>query len=220
MPHRKTSSGVEARSGESVTPAAAEKRAHIVRMAAALFDDRGYAATSMADIAAAVGVRKPTLYHYFKSKDEILYWIHEEFIDMLIDGHELREAAGLAPLDLITGVVADVIRLMETHKGHVRTFFEHHRELPDDWRESSLAKRDHYQRMVEHILEKGSEGGAFRRVDPKLTSFAIFGMVNWTYQWFRPGGAMSADAVAKEFVEILLHGIGTDSPTERSQAAS
>jgi AcrR family transcriptional regulator len=117
-----------------------ERRQEIVRTAADLFDRAGYSSTTMEDIAHAVGIAKPTLYHYFKSKDEILFWIHEEFIDLLINRHEQRLQALLDPNQLLLEVMADILELMETHRGHVRVFFEHHRELPILDRETIRAR--------------------------------------------------------------------------------
>ena len=66
----------------------AERRQQIISLAAGLFDQSGYSSTTMDDIAREVGVAKPTLYHYFPSKDDILHAIHEEFIDLLMSRHE------------------------------------------------------------------------------------------------------------------------------------
>ena len=69
------------------------RRREVISQAAELFDRTGYHATSVAAVAEASGIRKPTLYHYFSGKDEILFWIHEEFIDLLIEKHRARGAA-------------------------------------------------------------------------------------------------------------------------------
>src|SRR3954463_3173905 len=105
------------------------RRRQVVTHAAELFDQAGYHTTNMAELARAVGLEKPTLYHYFSGKDEILFWIHEEFIDLLIAKDEARQAEELGPGEELRGVMRDVLGLMETHRGHVRVFFEHAREL-------------------------------------------------------------------------------------------
>lgn len=114
-----------------------ERRQQIVDAAAELFDKVGYSNTSMEDIAAVVGVAKPTLYHYFPGKDAVLLEIHEEFIDLLNRQHAERVAAELGPEQLLLEVMADILELMRTHRGHVRVFFEHHRELPPEARAAS-----------------------------------------------------------------------------------
>lgn len=185
----------------------AERRQQIVTSAADLFDEGGYTSTTMDDIARGVGLAKPTLYHYFPSKDDILRAIHEEFIDLLIDRHEQRSATGLAPEQLLLEVMADILELMETHRGHVRVFFEHHRELPASEREAIKVKRDHYQQFVEELITEGIQKGTFRDTDPHLATLATFGMCNWAYQWYRAGGTLRSREVAYQFWNYLVYGI-------------
>src|SRR5262249_16033328 len=122
--------------------AADRRRATIIGLAAGLFDQHGYANVSMEQIAVAAGLAKPTLYHYFRGKDEILSGIHETFIDILLERHDQRQQLDLSPALLLLGAMTDIFGLMETHRGHVRVFFEHHRELPDSVREQIRVKRD------------------------------------------------------------------------------
>jgi AcrR family transcriptional regulator len=190
------------------------RHAEVVREAAALFDERGYHATSMEDIAAAVGLRKPTLYHYFRSKDQILLSIHEEFIDLLISRQQRRLQTSMKPDQLLLEIMADILELMETHRGHVRTFFEHHRELPEDAHEAIEAKREAYEGMVSHVIQAGIDDGTFRPVDVKLATLALFGVCNWAYQWYRPGGPLRSREIAYVFWDLLVNGLGL--PTARS----
>ncbi|MDN4160190.1 TetR/AcrR family transcriptional regulator [Nocardioides abyssi] len=196
-----------------------ERRQQIVSRAAGLFDKTGYSSTTMDDIAKEVGVAKPTLYHYFPSKDDILHAIHEEFIDLLIDRHEARSETGLRAEQLLLEVMADILELMETHRGHVRVFFEHHRELPAEARGPIKAKRDRYERIVEDLIAAGVESGVFRQADPHLAALATFGMCNWAYQWYRPGGALRSRELAYQFWNYLVYGLGTDQLTPATARA-
>ena len=188
----------------------AERRQQIITLAANLFDQGGYSSTTMDDIAREVGVAKPTLYHYFPSKDDILHAIHEEFIDLLIARHEAREGTGLRPEQLLLEAMADILELMETHRGHVRVFFEHHRELPAEARGPIRVKRDRYEQIVEGLIAEGMTLGVFRETDPHLATLATFGMCNWAYQWYRPGGSMRSREIAYQFWNYLVYGLGTD----------
>lgn len=165
----------------------AQRRQEIRARAAALFDEAGYAMTTMEMIAAAVGIAKPTVYHHFGSKHEILSAIHEEFISLLIARHTARAGIGLRAEQQLLEVMADILEVMETHRGYVRVFFEHHRELPDDVRATVTAQRDHYRAMVEDVIRAGVADGSLRAAHPRLAAFGLFRMCNWAYQWFRPG---------------------------------
>jgi TetR/AcrR family transcriptional regulator, cholesterol catabolism regulator len=204
MPKTETSSIRAARRRMS----ADERRQQIITTAAQLFDQAGYVNTTMDDIAQAVGLAKPTLYHYFQSKDEILHWIHEEFIDLLIVRHEKRLGASLRPEQLLLEVMADVLELMETHHGHVRVFFEHFRELPPDAQEAIHRKRDHYEAMVRDLFTEGIKTGVFRETDPKLATLATFGMCNWAYQWYHSSGESRSREIAYQFWSYLMDGVG------------
>jgi AcrR family transcriptional regulator len=189
---------------------ATERRHQIISLAAGLFDEGGYSTTTMDDIAAEVGVAKPTLYHYFPSKDDILHAIHEEFIDLLISRHEARRGRGLRPEQLLLEAMADILELMETHRGHVRVFFEHHRELPAEARGPIRLKRDRYERIVEDLIREGIELGVLRQTDAHLAALATFGMCNWAYQWYRSDGPLRSREIAYQFWNYLIYGLGTD----------
>jgi AcrR family transcriptional regulator len=182
----------------------AERRQQIISLAAGLFDQSGYSSTTMDDIAREVGVAKPTLYHYFPSKDDILHAIHEEFIDLLIGRHEARAGTGLRPEQLLLEAMADILELMETHRGHVRVFFEHHRELPAEARGPIRIKRDRYEKIVEDLIGEGMEMGVLRQTDPHLATLATFGMCNWAYQWYRPKGPQTIGQISEYFANLAV----------------
>lgn len=189
-------------------PGAAKRRAEIVAAAAKLFDRVGYAQASLGDLAAAVGIAKPTLYHYFESKDEILFEIHDEFISLLTERHESRLAQGaLAEDQLLLEVMGDILELMETHHGHVRTFFEHHRELNEEARREIRRKRDRYAAMVEQLIADGIERGIFRSTDPRLATLATFGICNWAYQWYRGDGRLRPREIAYYLWDFVVDGL-------------
>src|SRR5262245_21158867 len=168
----------------------------------------------MENIADAVGVRKPSLYHYFKSKDELLFWIHEEFVDLLLERHVARLKLPLTSTQLLHEIMADILELMETHRGHVRVFFEHHRELTGGRKEKIKLKRDRYHTMVEDVVRRGVETGEFRSLDVRLATLAIFGTVNWAYQWYQTEGPLRPREIAYVFSDLLLTGMSRISATQ------
>jgi AcrR family transcriptional regulator len=185
-----------------------QRRDQVVAAAAELFDSTGYARVTMGDIAQQVGIAKPTLYHYFDSKDDILLAIHEEFIDLLISRHEQRRLGDLPPEELLLEAMGDILELMETHRGHVRVFFEHHRELPSEARAAIRTKRDSYEAAVQGLFGEAAQAGSFVAQDPRLSALAMFGMCNWAYQWYRPGGTLTPRQVAERFWRLLVCGLG------------
>src|SRR5260370_37408978 len=99
----------------------------------------------MEQIAIAAGIAKPTLYHYFRAKDEILRGIHETFIDLLLERQDERQRLGLSPPDLLLGAMTDIYGLMETQRGDGRVFFERHQGRADAVRVQIRVKPDRKQ---------------------------------------------------------------------------
>jgi len=163
----------------------------------------------MEDIALSVGIAKTSLYYYFESKDELLLAIHAEFIDLLLERHAQRAASSLPPEQQLLEIMGDILELMETHRGYVRVFFEHHRELPLEAQPSIRSKRDQYELAVQDLFESGMERGTIRQTDSRMATLALFGMCNWAYKWYRSGGTLRSREIAYNFWDVLMHGVGT-----------
>jgi AcrR family transcriptional regulator len=206
--------------GPGPASAADQRRHEIIDLVADLFDRHGYAKVTMEQIALRAGIAKSTLYHYFRGKEEILRGIHESFMDLLLERHADRQRLGLAPADLILGVMTDILGLMQTHRGHVRVYFEHHRELPQAVREEIRAKRDRYEGLVREAVEAGVATGQFRDVDPTTTTLAIFGMCNWAYQWWRPQAGADPARTALRMWDLVMHGLRAPGSGAHAPAAS
>jgi AcrR family transcriptional regulator len=198
------------------SPRQEDKAALIVDTAARLFDTAGYSRTSMDAIAKAVGLAKPTLYHYFRSKSEILIEIHESFIDPLTEAQLVRIAQDATPTEQLVGAMTDILSLMECHRGRVRVFFEHHRELPPTSRRSLVRRRTRYPEMIVDVIRAGIERDEFRSVDPESTALAVFGICNWAYQWWTPGKGLSPADEAERFASMLIDGIGAPASSQES----
>jgi len=191
---------------------AEERRQQIIDKSAALFDSGPFQSTSMDDIAAAVGVAKPTLYHYFNSKSEILFEIHDQLIERLLSRHSgPREGT---PSEQLLAIMNDILGFMQSRPGHMRVFFERYRELPEPIQKTIRRKREQFQTIVEQVLADGVKAGEFHDIDIRITSFQIFGACIWAYQWYVPGGRLQPDEIARVFWQQFLSGIGTGEPRQ------
>jgi len=184
------------------------RKREIVQGAARLFDHVGYHGVNMSKIAEAAGVKKPTLYHYIKSKDEILFMLHELFIGTLRKNTDARIDQGADELEILRGVIVDTLRLMHDYPGYMRAFFEHTRELGREQRMVIAARRDEYIALIVGILEKAMAKRLINKADPRLTANCLFAVSNWPYQWYRPGKDPAPEVVAEQCWQILLRGLG------------
>jgi len=183
------------------------RKREIIEGAARLFDRVGYHGVNMAMIAKAAGVKKPTLYHYISSKDEILFGLHELFIGTLRRNTDARIAAGLPPLEILRAVVEDTFKLLHDFPGYVRAFFEHFRELSQKQRAQIGVKRDEFVALIIGVIEQAMKDGVINKADPRLTAHCLFGIANWAYQWYSPRKDPRPEKVAAECWSIFLRGL-------------
>lgn len=197
-----------------------QRQQEIVKVAAELFDESTFANVRMDDVAQRIGIAKATLYHYFSSKEQILHAIHDEFIDLLLAQHRNRADTWLRPEQLLLESMVDILELMQTHRGHVRVFFEHHRELAPDARRTVRAKRDEYEALIVDLITECVQRGTFRPVDAHLATLGVFGMCNWAYQWYRTSGVIRPREIAHSFWNYLVFGLASSAFREESGAPS
>ncbi len=184
------------------------RAAEVIKAAAELFEARGYHSTSMEDIAEAVGIRKPTLYHYFKSKDEILYRIFVATIGMLLERVERRQTLPMSPEQQLLEIMGDILEIIDSHNGYVRVFFEHHRELPDDRHAEIMGLRERYHEHTVGVIQAGIDAGTIRsEIDPQLAALALLGACNWAYQWYDSSGPLRGRDIAFSFWDMMIRGL-------------
>ncbi len=187
-----------------------DTRLRILREAAALFRRRGYRATSMADLAEAVGITKSSLYHHFPSKDALLLEIVQITVDRVMPMIEEILASDLPSS-------AKLERALTTHlveglqdRDNLACFVQEGRNLAPGSLDAYLEKRDRYERLFRDILEEGMATGAFRTLDVRLTAMALLGMCNSTVAWYRPGGGYPPEVIAKQFADLALRAVTAD----------
>jgi AcrR family transcriptional regulator len=183
------------------------RRDDILREAAHLFLESGYRGASMGAIADRVGIAKPTLSHYWRSKEDILYAIHKKYIQPLLDQQRSYAERELRPDDQLRRCLQDMMESINEDPGYVRSFIEQGRELSDERsREVRQIGREH-RRLLEKAISEGVEQGMFRKVNPTIGAYAVLGLASWATYWFRPGRSLSAEDVAEELSDILLNGL-------------
>ena len=186
-----------------------EKRHEIIAACASLFDRVGYHGTSMQMLADEVGLGKPTLYHYFASKGDLLYDMHQLHIDAMIGGLEAdARIDGIQPAQLLERACASTLREIAHHPGYVRAFMDHYAELEDKQREEMRKRRREYFMRITEIIRTGIEIGQFGKLDPQLATLAFVGMCNWAYKWYpRMANEVPPEEMAKQLCQIFLNGL-------------
>lgn len=181
-------------------------RGAILRAAAGVFRERGFADTGMREIAAAADLSAANLYYYFKSKADILYFCQAHSVGRMLGAAQELAKSGLAPAERLRRIiVAHLMCTLDELDGAAA-----HTEvdaLPPALRQRIVAQRDQYERAVRRIVADGMKRGAFAPGDAALTTRAILGALNWSTRWYRPGGSLTPDAVASGFADYLVRGL-------------
>ena len=185
---------------------AQDRRVGILRAAARVFRDRGYAAAGMRDIAVAADLSPGNLYHYFRGKDEILFFCQNRSLDRLMLGlAAARKDPRPLPERLQTLAVLHVLCLLDEVDGSAAHFEVD--ALPPPHRAAVVAKRDRYERGVRALVTGGIKAGTLRALDPTIATRAFLGALNWTAHWYRPDGPLDPRVVADRVADYAVSGL-------------
>ncbi|AEP00228.1 TetR/AcrR family transcriptional regulator [Heyndrickxia coagulans] len=183
-------------------------KAKITEHSIRLFEQKGFTETSIQDIVDSIGATKGTFYYYFSSKEQLLMDIHMDYITKLLEKQKAILSENGSCKAKLHALVLMLLESIKTEKAKALIFFREIKNLSGEKLELILQKREAFRLGVEKLIREGIEIGEFAgHLDANLTSFAILGMVNWSYQWFQPEGRKSAAEVAELFMDIVLHGI-------------
>lgn len=183
------------------------RRKQIIDTAVHLFYTQGYDGTSLRDLAERVGINKATIYHYFASKEEILYQILDEVGDSLYKG--LREAriSSADPLACLEAMVRFQILYMEENLERIKVLVEEQKSLGSEFAGLTKVVQAGILKLYENVLGECMKQGKVRKFHLATAAFSIIGQVNWLYHWYRPDGPLRIADLADEVSTILLHGL-------------
>ncbi|SMC03760.1 transcriptional regulator, TetR family [Sulfobacillus thermosulfidooxidans DSM 9293] len=180
----------------------------LIEAATHLFAERGYDATSVAEIVEFAGVTKGALYHYFQSKEDLLEAIHRKFISAEIADAEEIMSRGQDPVTTLKAMITALIRSIAQYQREVTIFFREMHRLPPKAFDDIEKSRDYYAGLMQSVIERGQNLGVFRtEQSPRLVTLSLFGTCNWIYTWYNPQGPLSPDEIAEQVSRLILHGI-------------
>jgi AcrR family transcriptional regulator len=194
-----------------------DSRQDILRTAARLFQQRGYDATSMNDVAAALKLSKGGLYHHFQSKDEILF-------EIMNHAMEITQERVLDPVRRIADAEERLRALIRLHievvlsprDREITVMLHENHPLPPALRKRINARKKDYVHFLENLMAEVQRDFQKKlppapsgrgRVSPRAAAFALLGMINWIYQWYKPEGNLQAQNLIPQFTELILGGI-------------
>ncbi len=185
------------------------QRRRVVSESVEIFSRRGFRATSMNEIAAVVGLSKPTLYHYFRSKEQLLVRMYTDVLDESLEqGHE-TVAAATSPLDAVRDLLASRVVYTCRKQAVLKVCFEEEHELPEELLAQVLDRRRAFEDLLVTALHEHLESypGIDLQMTPSVFANMCLGAVNWCYKWYQPAGPTSPEELGRQMARSLTASI-------------
>src|SRR5215475_12077908 len=183
-------------------------RERVFEVAAEVFHRKGYDNTSMSDVASAAGLTKAGLYHHVASKESLLYTVLDLGLD-LTESYVMKPLEAISePLDRLKTMIELHLRLVLEERNLEVTGLLHECKTLSAADQAKINRRKkEYVKMTAKLIAEVVRKYNVTDVNPKLAAFALLGMLNWTYQWYKPTGSNSREEIVKNFQHIFLQGI-------------
>ncbi|WP_307796516.1 TetR/AcrR family transcriptional regulator [Actinomadura barringtoniae] len=199
------------RRGKGSPALASERREHLVKLAAELFAEKGFQATTVRNIAEEAGILSGSLYHHFDSKESIVDEILSGFFTEIMSAYQGVIDQGMSPRDTIAGLVRLAFGTLEPHRAAITVMQNDWNYLKGMDRFAYLTKsEDEVEKMWVDTIKAGQKDGSFREdIDPKLTYRMIRDTVWVAVRWFKPGGRLNSKGLAEHYLKVMFDGINT-----------
>ena len=184
-----------------------QKLEFILRSAARIFAEKSYHSTSMRDISRATNVSLAGLYHYCKSKEELLFLIQDNCFGRILDRlderlHEVDDAVVKLRI-----VIENHLSFFAANMAEMKVLSHEAESLRGDLHAHVSTRKDTYAKLVRNVLnDVQTTGSNGRQVDLTVATYALFGMMNWIYNWYDPNGKLKVNDLAQNLTQLFLGG--------------
>lgn len=188
-----------------------DRRTQIVRIATRLFSEKGYAQTTLDDVALEIGFTKPAIYHWFDSKDQILFEIHRDIVLPALDEVRSIVGNGGTPREQLEAILAAHVRRVLENRDANTVFGRESAALSPE-KATRIRELDReYEHEVRSVYVNGVAAGEFADVDPVVAVGSLLSACSWLSGWFRKDGPLDADAVIAMIGTLLSSGYESES---------
>ena len=181
------------------------RKQQIEEKATELFRLKGYAASSMRDLAMILGIEAASLYSHIKSKEEILQKICFRMADAFFQA--IEEVEQSRPDQRLESAIKAHFKVISENLSASAVFFHEWRHLSEPYLSEFLELRSRYEDIFVNIIREGVELQLFRPVDEKFAMMTILSSINWTHQWFKMDGMMTEEEIGTKLSTLLINGL-------------
>jgi AcrR family transcriptional regulator len=181
-----------------------ERLQHLLARAAKVFADQGYHCTTMRDLAAASGMSLAGMYYYVRGKEALLALIQERCFTQVLAGAERAIAAARDPVERLQAFIRHHVTFFARHMAEMKVLSHEANALTGDRQRRVNAIKRSYVDRLEGLLKEVAPEEA--RADRSAAAYALFGMMNWIYNWYDPAGEIDPDRLAGLIARIFIGG--------------
>jgi AcrR family transcriptional regulator len=182
-----------------------QKLEFILRNAARIFAEKNYHSTTMRDISRATNVSLAGLYHYCKSKEELLFLIQDNCFGRVLERLEERLREVDDPLGRLRIFIENHLSFFAANMAEMKVLSHEAESLAGDLHAHVSTKKDKYTKLARQILKEIQEPGK-SETDLTVATYALFGMMNWIYNWYDPNGKLKVSELVESVTRLFLHG--------------
>jgi AcrR family transcriptional regulator len=184
-----------------------QKLEFILRNAARIFAEKNYHSTTMRDISRATNVSLAGLYHYCKSKEELLYLIQDNCFGRVLERLEERLREVDDPLSRLRIFIENHLSFFAANMAEMKILSHEAESLAGDLHRHVSTKKDKYTKLARRILKDIQQTqGMGRQIDLTVATYALFGMMNWIYNWYDPHGKLKVSELVDNITRLFLNG--------------
>ena len=190
-----------------------QKLEFILRTAARIFAEKSYHSTSMRDISRATNVSLAGLYHYCRSKEELLFLIQDNCFGRVLERLEKQLQEVDDPVTRLGIFIENHLSFFAANMAEMKVLSHEAESLRGDLHAHVSTRKDNYTRLARRILQEVQESTKKQQpVDLTVATYALFGMMNWIYNWYDPQGKLKVHDLAQHLTQLFLDGFSPGLP--------
>ena len=187
--------------------AVTERKTQILAAGERLFNEKGYLATSVRDLADAVGMEAASLYSHYKSKEDILWTIADRCANEFFESVKPIAASQLHTQKKLTEMIIAHVGVITRNIDASAVFFREWRHIAEPRRSAYAKLRNDYEAIFKEVVRQGIQENLFKNYDEGFSTRTIMSALNWTHTWYRQDGELSSEEIGQHLAGILLNGL-------------
>jgi TetR/AcrR family transcriptional regulator, cholesterol catabolism regulator len=191
-----------------------QKLVYVLKTSAAIFAEKGYHSTSIRDIARATKMSLSGLYYYFKSKDELLFFIQDYCFSTILDDCRRLLAGVDDPVHRLKLLIENHLNYFVNNMNEMKVLSHEANSISGDFLKKVNSKKRQYVDLAMELLEEIARKYGVKGLDIRVATFSLFGMMNWIYNWYNPRKDVDVAGLSQNMMRIFLSGFLGDKSIE------